>query len=169
MKLCVFFIFKLCPWIIEVGDWALRWTEGDERVQVFFVMLFFPLVMNALQYYIIDSFIKEKRPEGHEPVPSEESAEDAPALAEQPEVSQRDLEDEEPRNELDGEDENEAIKGEQNAGKTREAATPHGSEKQPKSGKSFVEYDAALDGEASSSGGSGTPREPSRPGDAVER
>ena len=72
MKFCVFVIFQLCPWIIRVGDWALRWTEGDERVQVFFVMLFFPVVMNALQYYIIDSFIKQK-PADHE---NETNAED---------------------------------------------------------------------------------------------
>lgn len=72
MKLCVFCIFQLCPWIVRVGDWALRWTEGNEMVQVFFVMLFFPVVMNALQYYIIDSFIKNQKPSDHEPVPSED-------------------------------------------------------------------------------------------------
>ncbi|KAH0536917.1 hypothetical protein FGG08_006255 [Glutinoglossum americanum] len=60
MKLCVLFIFSICPWISWIGDWALRWTEGDERVQVFFVMLLFPLIMNAMQYYIIDSFIKDR-------------------------------------------------------------------------------------------------------------
>lgn len=37
----------------------LSWTEGDRRLQVFFVMFFFPLVMNAFQYYVIDSFIKD--------------------------------------------------------------------------------------------------------------
>ncbi|KAL9014390.1 MAG: hypothetical protein Q9173_000967 [Seirophora scorigena] len=62
MKACVFFIFELCPWIVQVGDWALKWTEGNETVQVFFVMLFFPVVMNALQYYIIDGFIKNQKP-----------------------------------------------------------------------------------------------------------
>jgi hypothetical protein len=65
MKLCVFVIFQLCPWIGLVGDWALKWTEGNETVQVFFVMLFFPVVMNALQYYIIDGFIKDRQPGGH--------------------------------------------------------------------------------------------------------
>ena len=40
-------------------------------MQVFFVMLFFPVVMNALQYYIIDSFIKDQKPSDHEPIPSE--------------------------------------------------------------------------------------------------
>ncbi|KAI9725569.1 MAG: hypothetical protein M1828_003057 [Chrysothrix sp. TS-e1954] len=64
MKLCVFFIFQLLPWIAWIGDWALRWTEGSEALQIAFVMFVFPLIMNALQYYIIDSFIKE--PQGKE-------------------------------------------------------------------------------------------------------
>ena len=72
MKACVFVIFKACPWIVHVGDWALRWTEGNEQVQVFFVMLFFPLIMNALQYYIIDGFIKSKKPVDHEAVAGED-------------------------------------------------------------------------------------------------
>ena len=76
MKFCVFIFFTLCPWIIAVGDWALRWTEGNERVQVFFVMLFFPLVMNALQYYIIDGFIKNQQPDDHEQVPSDPGEDD---------------------------------------------------------------------------------------------
>jgi len=62
MKACVFLIFTLCPWIIMVGNWALRWTEGNEAIQIAFVMLIFPLIMNALQYYIIDSFIKNNKP-----------------------------------------------------------------------------------------------------------
>lgn len=62
MKLCVLLIFLIIPWISQVGDWALRWTEGNEKLQVFFVMMFFPLIMNATQYYIIDTFIKDKNP-----------------------------------------------------------------------------------------------------------
>ncbi|RMZ84540.1 hypothetical protein DV737_g1186, partial [Chaetothyriales sp. CBS 132003] len=64
MKMCVFFIFQLCPWIVRVGDWALRWTEGNTAVQVAFVLLIFPLIMNAVQYYIIDTFIKDKESPG---------------------------------------------------------------------------------------------------------
>jgi len=60
MKFIVLLIFIFLPWISHVGDWALRWTEGNEKLQVFFVMLFFPVVMNATQYYIIDTFIKGK-------------------------------------------------------------------------------------------------------------
>ena len=76
MKFCVFIIFQLCPWIVRIGDWALRWTEGDKRVQIFFVMLFFPVVMNALQYYIIDSFIKDQKTSDHELVPNEDEDDD---------------------------------------------------------------------------------------------
>lgn len=60
MKICVLIIFITMPWISRVGDWALRWTEGNEQVQIIFVMMVFPLIMNAMQYYIIDSFIKDQ-------------------------------------------------------------------------------------------------------------
>ncbi|OWY56416.1 hypothetical protein AA0114_g6435 [Alternaria tenuissima] len=59
MKLCVLAIFAFLPWIAWVGDWALRWTEGNTALQITFVMFIFPLIMNALQYWIIDSFIKD--------------------------------------------------------------------------------------------------------------
>ncbi|GAB0136244.1 hypothetical protein EsDP_00004554 [Epichloe bromicola] len=71
MKMCVLVIFLLVPWISKVGDWALGWTEGNEKLQIAFVMMIFPLIMNGLQYYIIDSFIKEREIE-HEPLPSED-------------------------------------------------------------------------------------------------
>ncbi|EHA23602.1 hypothetical protein ASPNIDRAFT_141681, partial [Aspergillus niger ATCC 1015] len=58
MKICVFFLIQLLPFIVKVGDWALRWTEGNTAVQIIFVMLLFPVIMNAIQYYIIDTFIK---------------------------------------------------------------------------------------------------------------
>jgi len=65
MKVCVFFVFQLCPWIVVVGDWALKWTEGNTALQIAFVMLIFPLIMNAFQYYVIDTFIKKKpEPDG---------------------------------------------------------------------------------------------------------
>ena len=73
MKLCVLIIFLALPWISRVGDWALRWTEGDEALQVIFVMLVFPVIMNATQYYIIDSFIKKQSVEhAHERIPDDE-------------------------------------------------------------------------------------------------
>lgn len=60
MKVCVLIIFLMMPWISKIGDWALGWTEGNEKLQIAFVMMIFPLVMNALQYYIIDSLIMMK-------------------------------------------------------------------------------------------------------------
>ncbi|KAK4202249.1 vacuolar membrane protein-domain-containing protein [Triangularia verruculosa] len=60
MKLVVLVIFMVFPWISEVGDWALKWTEGNEKLQIVFVMMLFPLIMNAMQYYIIDSYIKKQ-------------------------------------------------------------------------------------------------------------
>lgn len=60
MKIFVFFLFAALPWLSWVGDWALRWTEGNESLQIAFVMFIFPLAMNMIQYYIIDAFIKDK-------------------------------------------------------------------------------------------------------------
>ncbi|KAI5466300.1 vacuolar membrane protein-domain-containing protein [Mariannaea sp. PMI_226] len=74
MKICVLIIFIMMPWISKVGDWALSWTEGNEKLQIAFVMMIFPLIMNAMQYYIIDSFIKKKETD-HESLPTEDSDE----------------------------------------------------------------------------------------------
>ena len=75
MKLCVFGIFQLCPWLGAVGDWALRWTEGSQELQIIFVMFLFPLIMNAMQYYIVDTFIKEQKPKDeYQEISQEEDA-----------------------------------------------------------------------------------------------
>ena len=74
MKLFVWLLFALLPWLPWVGDWALRWTEGSEALQIAFVMFIFPLLMNILQYYIIDSFIKDnKRGQGYQEINSNEA------------------------------------------------------------------------------------------------
>lgn len=65
MKICVFFVIQMLPFIVKVGDWALRWTEGNAAIQIIFVMLLFPVIMNAIQYYIIDTFIKKQIPVDH--------------------------------------------------------------------------------------------------------
>ena len=62
MKTCVVFMIQVVPFIVTVGDWALRWTEGNTAVQIIFVMLLFPVTMNAIQYYIIDALIKKPIP-----------------------------------------------------------------------------------------------------------
>ncbi|KAK6064950.1 DUF3661 domain-containing protein [Seiridium cupressi] len=72
MKICVLILFLMVPWIARIGDWALGWTDGNEKLQIVFVMMLFPLIMNAMQYYIIDSFIKKKETD-HERLPQEDS------------------------------------------------------------------------------------------------
>lgn len=129
MKICVFLIFQICPWIVRVGDWSLRWTEGNEAIQVVFVMLLFPVIMNAIQYYIIDSFIKNQKPTDHEPIPSEED------------------EDEDVAQDLDG-----AFDSEDEAGIVKNAETtanPETEDKHPASvgSKKLREYDPDKDGD----------------------
>lgn len=113
-------------------------------VQVFFVMLFFPVIMNALQYYIIDSFIKDQKPQDHEPISSEDEDED-------------DLSDE---GRHDG-----AINGvmEENTIDGTEAKTADkDNTKQKVDSQKVDEYDPAIDGEGSGSGG-----EPDSPGSRI--
>jgi hypothetical protein len=78
MKLFVFLLFAMLPWLPWVGDWALRWTEGNEALQIAFVMFIFPVAMNGLQYYIIDGFIKGKDSdrEGFQAVPTDDDDEE---------------------------------------------------------------------------------------------
>ena len=75
MKVCVLIIFAFLPWIALIGDWALRWTEGSEALQIVFVMFIFPLIMNAIQYYIIDSFIKDPGHDGSDSTSREDADE----------------------------------------------------------------------------------------------
>ncbi|PKX98523.1 STIMATE family protein [Aspergillus novofumigatus IBT 16806] len=77
MKICVFFLIQLLPFIVKIGDWALRWTEGNTALQIIFVMLLFPVIMNAIQYYIIDTFIKKPLSQTHELLQEEDEVEDA--------------------------------------------------------------------------------------------
>lgn len=39
MKLCVYGMFRYMPFLFAWGEWVLRWTKGNYRYQVIFVML----------------------------------------------------------------------------------------------------------------------------------
>lgn len=39
MKLIVYGLFRLCPWLFDFGSWVLRWTRDNYKTQVVFVML----------------------------------------------------------------------------------------------------------------------------------
>ncbi|KAK0748118.1 vacuolar membrane protein-domain-containing protein [Apiosordaria backusii] len=96
MKLVVLVIFMIFPWLSEIGDWALKWTEGNEKLQIVFVMMLFPLIMNAMQYYIIDSYIKkqEGKVEQDDAVYDEVEQEDVDILGSESEGSSDDEEEE---------------------------------------------------------------------------
>lgn len=61
MKLFVFFLFMTLPWLPWIGDWALRWTRGNEQLEIAFALFVFPLMMNAVQYWVIDNLIMDKQ------------------------------------------------------------------------------------------------------------
>ncbi|CAO3679614.1 unnamed protein product [Rhizopus microsporus] len=58
MKLCVYWMFRYFPFLFSFGEWVLRWTKGNYRYQVIFVMLIFPLIMNIIQFWIVDTIVK---------------------------------------------------------------------------------------------------------------
>lgn len=64
MKFVVLVIFMIFFWILELGDWVFKWIEGNERLQIVFVMMLFLFIMNVMQYYIIDSYIKKQEGKG---------------------------------------------------------------------------------------------------------
>ena len=123
-------------------------------VQVFFVMLFFPVVMNALQYYIIDSFIKSQQPADHEPIPSDDS-EDGDGETDGRHSRRRSRGGAE---QYDSEDEDTAKNGETvKATELSDKADPPDRPSKSKSTpKKLDEYDPATDGDRGSSSASST-------------
>ncbi|KAH7188682.1 vacuolar membrane protein-domain-containing protein [Fusarium flagelliforme] len=137
MKVCVLIIFIMMPWISKAGDWALGWTEGNEKLQIAFVMMIFPLIMNGLQYYIIDSFIKLKDTD-YETANSNEADEESRRRRyddDEDEASRDRLVHSE--HETDSESDDEADKP---------AARPAQSSRQPKA-RDSEEYDPERDGD----------------------
>ncbi|KAI5116617.1 hypothetical protein M0805_007788 [Coniferiporia weirii] len=58
MKIVVIGLFAAWPGIFKIGDWLLSWTGGRDATQVIVVMGLFPIVMNVLQFWLIDSIVK---------------------------------------------------------------------------------------------------------------
>lgn len=98
-------------------------------------MLFFPVIMNALQYYIIDSFIKQQKPQDHEPIPGEDGEDDL-------------VDEHGQRGEVDD------GTAEVTINESRRDKTIDGDKTQARvKSKNVDEYDPATDGERSGSGG----------------
>ncbi|KAF0431396.1 vacuolar membrane protein [Gigaspora margarita] len=60
MKIVIVITFRHFPFLFDFGEWFLGWTLYDARLQVVFVMLVFPLVMNTVQFWLVDQVIKKK-------------------------------------------------------------------------------------------------------------
>src|SRR3954453_17790471 len=60
MKIIIIFIFRLCPFLFNIGEFLLGWTLYNAKLQVVFVMLIIPLVMNIVQFWLVDQVIKKK-------------------------------------------------------------------------------------------------------------
>ncbi|CAG8765975.1 4812_t:CDS:2 [Cetraspora pellucida] len=60
MKIVIVIIFRRLPFLFDFGEWFLGWTLYDPKLQVVFVMLIFPLLMNTVQFWLVDQVIKKK-------------------------------------------------------------------------------------------------------------
>lgn len=113
-------------------------------------MLFFPVVMNAIQYYIIDSFIKDQEPFEHDAVPSEDA--DGDEDDDDDEVrdrhSNRDATDEDNHNASAGKTGAEVSISEHKA----DVPGPGGTSDRTDTPERLHDYDPATDGEGSGSG-----------------
>lgn len=59
MKLAILGFFWI-PAVLAFGDWLLSWLGEDTKIV--FVLMIFPLAMNALQFLLIDTILKSKTP-----------------------------------------------------------------------------------------------------------
>ncbi|KAF7792839.1 hypothetical protein EIP86_003940 [Pleurotus ostreatoroseus] len=58
MKLLVVGLFALWSGIFKVGEWLLSFLGTNDVLQVIFTMGLFPIMMNILQFWLIDSIVK---------------------------------------------------------------------------------------------------------------
>ncbi|OAD78359.1 hypothetical protein PHYBLDRAFT_69692 [Phycomyces blakesleeanus NRRL 1555(-)] len=61
MKICVYGLLQAFPFF-ALGEYLLSWAKDNDRHQVVFVMFIFPLIMNAIQFWIIDSMLMIRDP-----------------------------------------------------------------------------------------------------------
>ncbi|PWN94073.1 hypothetical protein FA10DRAFT_264663 [Acaromyces ingoldii] len=58
MKILVVLLLALFPFLFDVGRWILDLFGHAREAQVLFVMALFPLAMNTLQFWLIDSLLR---------------------------------------------------------------------------------------------------------------
>ena len=120
-------------------------------MQVFFVMLFFPVIMNALQYYIIDGFIKDQKLGDHEPIPSDDEEEENNDEDRRTRRRRSGGVDGQYHSDEDDQSKNDGVK---TAEVSDKEIAPEGTAKSRSDPKKLDEYDPATDGERGSTSGS---------------
>ncbi|CAG8497760.1 3381_t:CDS:2 [Ambispora gerdemannii] len=60
MKTIVVLLIHIAPFLFKLGEWSIHWTESDPKLQIVFVMLIFPLIMNIVQFWLVDQVIKKR-------------------------------------------------------------------------------------------------------------
>ncbi|EKM59764.1 uncharacterized protein PHACADRAFT_170370 [Phanerochaete carnosa HHB-10118-sp] len=71
MKLLVVGLFALWPGIFKLGEWLLTFLGPSDTVQVIFTMGIFPIIMNVVQFWLIDSIVKASAQQASVALPSD--------------------------------------------------------------------------------------------------
>lgn len=58
MKMAVLLLFAIFPFLFDMGSWLLGLFGNHKQVQVLFSMALFPLAMNIVQFWLIDSLLR---------------------------------------------------------------------------------------------------------------
>ncbi|KAG0670912.1 hypothetical protein C6P40_003995 [Pichia californica] len=61
MKISIYTIMIFFPILIKLSFWLLSRLDNYPNIQISFVLLIFPLIMNIFQYYVIDNLIQSKK------------------------------------------------------------------------------------------------------------
>ncbi|KAL4247075.1 hypothetical protein ABKN59_001397 [Abortiporus biennis] len=71
MKILVVLLLALWPGIFKLGEWLLSFLGSSNTAQVVFVMGLFPITMNILQFWLIDSIVKDSSQTSSVALPSD--------------------------------------------------------------------------------------------------
>lgn len=65
MKIIVYVALICFPILLKLADWILSVFDKNDDLQLVFVLMVFPLVMNTVQYYLIDNIIQSPEYKTH--------------------------------------------------------------------------------------------------------
>lgn len=61
MKITIYYIMINIPILVKLAIWLLSRLDNYPNLQVSFVLLIFPLIMNTFQYYVVDNLIQSRK------------------------------------------------------------------------------------------------------------